>query len=507
MTSVRRLVAACASVLVLIAPPGARAEGLPELGDTSQGSFSPAVERKVGEQIFNDIRTREPSYVADPEVAAYLNRLGGRLSAHIGGGTAEVASARGFEFFALRDATLNAFAMPGGYIGVHTGLIQTAQSESELASVLAHEICHVTQHHIGRSINSGGMGQMAMIAALAVAIMAARSNPDVAMGAAMAGQAAAIQTKLNYSRDFEREADRIGVQLLERAGFDPRAMPIFFNRMLKFGSLYENNAPAYLRTHPLTTERIAAIEDRIEGRSFKFVEDSIEFQLVRAKLRVASATPRDAITDFESRLKDATPREILVIRYGLVRAYLAEGDDALATKQMKLLEKTVSGLKIASPMLDTLSAELQLRHRNTAGAIATLKASRAHYPQDPAVNYLLVDALLTAGRGNDALEVTTDYLLAFSSDPQMHALQAKTYAQLGRRAQHHRAQAESYVLLGQLPLALQQLEIGEKANDGNFYEHSQIEARLRELKLRMLELMRERRGGQSGLTGLAENQS
>lgn len=490
----QRSCALALSVLLALPSPAVFAEGLPELGDDSQTRFSPQMERKVGEQIFNEIRTREPSYVADPEVRAYLNQLGSRLSALVDGGTSEVTGATGFEFFALRDPTLNAFAMPGGYIGVHTGLVLSAQSESELASVLAHEVSHVTQHHIGRSMTTAGIGQMAMLLSLAVAILAARSNPDMAMGAAMAGQAAGIQSKLNYSRDFEREADRIGLQLLDRAGFDARAMPLFFNRMLKAGSLYDNSAPAYLRTHPLTTERISAIEDRIEGRNFKFVPDSLEFQLVRAKLRAAAGLPRDAIGEFEGRLKDAAPRDMLVARYGLARAHLLDGDDLSAAAQWREVQRAAKAQKLSSPMLDILSAELLMRQRDMAGAANLLLNSRAHYPQDRAINYLLIDACLAAGRAEEALKLSREDLHLFPNDPQMHALQAKTYSSLGQRMLQHQAQAESYLLLGQLPQAILQLELAQKADDGNFYEHSQVDVRLQELKKRQFEEMKAKRG-------------
>jgi predicted Zn-dependent protease len=261
----------------LLVPAGTvvLAEGLPDLGEAAQGDFSPLLEQKIGASIINDIRAREPSYLDDAEVTGYLNRLGGKLTAHSEGG------AQSFEFFALKDPTLNAFAMPGGYIGVHTGLILASQSESELASVLAHEISHVTQRHMARLINKSGQGQAAALLSMAVAILAARSNPDVAVGAAMAGQAAGIQNQLNYSRDFEREADRIGLQVLERSGYDIRGMGSFFDRLQKFGRLYENNAPGYLRTHPLTTERISDMGNRIQGRPYKQVADSAEFLLVR----------------------------------------------------------------------------------------------------------------------------------------------------------------------------------------------------------------------------------
>lgn len=486
----RRALCALMSLALVLGSQAARAEGLPELGDSSAAAFSPHAERKVGEQIFNDVRTREPTYVSDPEIGSYLNAVGGRMAAQVPGGIADFTGPRGFEFFALRDATLNAFAMPGGYIGVHTGLLLSAQSESELASVLAHEISHVTQRHIARSFNASGMSQMAMLLALAVAIMAARSNPDVAMGAAMAGQAAAIQNKLNYSRDFEREADRVGVQLLERSGFDVRAMPSFFNRMLKFGALYDNNAPAYLRTHPLTTERIAAIEDRIAVAPPRPVGDSLEFLLVRAKVRVLSMPAREAIAEFTSRLRAAEPIETLVARYGLTRAHLADGELAQAAAEAAQVARLAREQRQRSPMLDTLQAEIRLAQGHVGEAVALLDNAVAHYPREPAINYLAMDAYLRAGRNDDALRLSREYLTVNPDDPLMHAAQAKTYARLNRPLEEHRAQAESYLLLGQLPRAIEQLELAQRANAGGFHENAQVDARLRELKARHLEQMK-----------------
>ncbi len=469
--------------LVLPHPSAGLAEGLPDLGEAAQGEFSPLLEQKVGNSIINDIRNREPSYVDDPEVNAYLNRLGGKLAAQSEGG------AQSFEFFALRDPTLNAFAMPGGYIGVHTGLILSAQSESELASVLAHEISHVTQRHLARLLNKSGQGQAAALLSMAVAILAARSNPDVAMGAAMAGQAAGIQNQLNYSRDFEREADRIGLQLLERSGYDIRGMGSFFERLQKFGRLYENNAPGYLRTHPLTIERISDMENRIHGRPYKQVPDTVEFLLVRAKLRTQLGSPQDALADFQTQLKDRKFASEAVVRYGLAQARLRAGDAAGAERELGEVRR----LKLASPMVETLSAELLVRKRDHAGAARLLTAARNLYPQERSIAYALVAALQDAGQAAEALRVATDDLVSYPSDARMHGLQAKTYALLGQRAEQHRAQAEAYALQGQLAGAIMQLDLAQKAGDGGFYAQSQIDARLRELKKQQAEELKQKK--------------
>jgi len=460
---------------VLAAPPLSVAEGLPDLGEAAQSEFSPAMERRIGESVMLDIR-RDPAWLDDPEVNSYLNRLGNRLAAQ------SEESRQEFEFFSLRDPTLNAFAMPGGFIGVHTGLILAAASESELASVLAHEISHVTQHHLARLVNKSGQGQVTSLLALAVAILAARSSPDLAMGAVMAGQGAAIQNQLNYSRDFEREADRFGLGVLERAGFDIRGMSSFFERLQKFGRLYENNAPGYLRTHPLTTERLADMGNRIQSRPYKQVPDSLEFQLVRAKLRAQEGTSRDAVTEFEARLKDRSfAGSEAAVRYGLAQAQLREGNLVAADRQVGELRRQ----QAVSPMVETLAAQLRLKQGDEAAAVKILRDAQPRFPQERAIAYGLVEALLDARLPQQAIKVTEDELLNYPSDAKMHALQAKTWSMLGKRLQQHRALAESYALQGRMSQAVEQLELAQKAGDGNFYEQSQVDSRLREFKKRV----------------------
>lgn len=460
---------------IVAAPPLAVAEGLPDLGEAAQNEFSPAMERRIGESVMLEIR-RDPAWMDDAEVSSYLNRLGNRLSAQ------SEEARQEFEFFALRDPTLNAFAMPGGFIGVHSGLILAATSESELASVLAHEISHVTQHHLARLMNKSGQGQVTSLLALAVAILAARSSPDLAVGAAMAGQGAAIQNQLNYSRDFEREADRIGLGLLERSGFDIRGMSGFFERLQKFGRLYENNAPGYLRTHPLTTERLADMGNRIQSRPYRQVADSLEFQLVRAKLRAQTGTSRDAVTEFETRLKDRSfAGSEAAVRYGLAQARLRDGNPAAAEKELGELRR----LKAVSPMIETLAAQLRLNQGDPLGAVKILRAAQPRFPQERAIAYGLVESLLQGRLPQDAIKVTEDELLNYPSDAKMHALQAKTWSLLGKRLLQHRAQAEAYALQGRVPAAVEQLELAQKSGDGNFYEQSQVDSRLRELKKRM----------------------
>ena len=240
------LLALCLALL-----PRAFGQALPELGEGSSTVLPPLLERKIGEGIMREIRSREPSYLDDPEISDYLNQLGARLVAAVPGARQD------FEFFGIRDASVNAFAMPGGFVGVHTGLITTADSESEVASVLGHEVAHVTQRHIARMLGTQQQMQIPGLIALAAALLLGRSRPDIAQGAMMAAQGVMAQTQLSYSRDFEREADRIGFQTLTSAGFDARAMSAFFEKMQRTTRVMDDGSvPGYLRSHPISTERI-----------------------------------------------------------------------------------------------------------------------------------------------------------------------------------------------------------------------------------------------------------
>lgn len=459
-----------------------RADGLPDLGESDRAGLSPQAERKLGEQIMQEIR-RDPAYLDDPEVAGYVSQLGQRLASHAEGVRPS------FEFFVVKDSMLNAFALPGGYIGVHTGLILAARTESELAGVLAHEISHVTQSHLARLFGKQSQAQMAVLLSMAVAILAARSNPDVAIGAALSGQAAGIQQQLNFSRDFEREADRLGLNMLEQAGYDPRGMASFFERMLQFGRLYENNAPGYLRTHPLTTERITDMENRIALRPYKQVPDSVEFGLVRAKLKAQDGTPGEAVADFTTQLKTGKYARETDVRFGYAHALLR--DNKVAAAEQELV--TVRRLKLESPLFESLTAQIQMKRRDTAGALRTLRAAVERYPHARALVYALIDAQIGGGEAPVALTLTQRELQLTPGDPRLHSLQAKAFAALGKRLQQHRAQAEAYLAEGQLDAAIMQLDLARKAGDGDFYVSSQVDARLRELRQRKLEEMREMR--------------
>ncbi|MDH5480114.1 MAG: M48 family metalloprotease, partial [Nitrosomonas sp.] len=281
----------------ILFPSNIYAHELPDLGDVSQATITPREERQIGLQIMRQIRA-DPSYLDDPEITSYLNSLGHKLISN----SSEAEPGQSFEFFALQNSAINAFALPGGFMGFNSGLIIAAQSESELAGVMAHEIAHVTQKHLARMISGQKYSMITSLAALAVAIIAARSNPQAGSAIMATTQASMIQSQLDFTRKHEKEADRIGLGILVDAGFDPQGMSTFFERLQIAGRFYENGAPSYLRTHPLTYERIADIQNRTQELAYRQVTDSTDFQLVRAKLRAFDGKPQDAVKQFRARL-------------------------------------------------------------------------------------------------------------------------------------------------------------------------------------------------------------
>ena len=469
--------------LLLGSAPVALADDLPDLGESARADFSPQIERKLGERIMNDIRLHEPSYVDDPEINDYLNRFGNQLvagSSNPGGD---------FHFFAIRDNTVNAFAMFGGFIGVNTGTLLTAQSESELAGVVAHEISHVTQNHLARQISKGKQDTIATMIAMAVGILAARSNSQVASGVMASAQAGAIQSQLAYSRDFEREADRVGYQTLEKSGFDVRGMGDFFERLQKAGRVYENNAPVYMRSHPMTVERISDMQNRAQHAPYRQIVDSLDFLLVRAKLRAQAGTAREAVSEFEMQLREQKYSSEMAVRYSLSYALLRAKDVAGAQREMNALKS----LKLLSPIISGLAAEIRIAAGDLPLAQAIYREALQRYPQSKSLVYGYFEALYAGRQYDQALRFLEAQLQFNLSDYRLYGMQAKALAASGKKMKQHRAQAEFYILQGQLSEAIEQLMLAQRASDGDFYEQSAVDARLRELRRQRAEEAKQKR--------------
>jgi predicted Zn-dependent protease len=445
------------------------ATDLPDLGEVSRQYFSDQEEQTLGRAIMRDVYA-DPRYLDDPEIEAYLNQLGYKLV------SVSTRNQREFNFFVVDDPSINAFAMPGGNIGVHTGLLLSAQSESELASVVAHEIAHVTQDHIARMVAAQSQSYWPTMAALALALLAARSNPNVASAAIASTQAYSIQNQLNYSRDYEREADRLGYEMLTRANYDPRSMSGFFNRLQRANRFYDTSAPAYLRTHPLTSDRIADMEARSEGAPYQQVADSLDFQLVRARLRAQENSPADAVLAARAALKDRRYSSEAAVRYGLVTALIRARQFREAETD---LQKLLSA-KPVHPMIQRLAAHSALAAGNRDLALQRYQAGSEAHPGYRPLQYGRIGALLSAGRSSDALTQVDRQLALYPLDRRLWRLAAQAHAQLGHRLLSHRAQAEASALSGNLVAAIEQISLGLKAGDGSFHEMSAAEARRRE---------------------------
>jgi predicted Zn-dependent protease len=461
----------CLALFCLVRPVGA--QGLPELGDSSGSLISPQMERKIGEQAMQEIRLRDPHFLDDPELTEYVNNIGRRIVA---------ASAEGrqdFEFFVIRDNTINAFAMPGGFVGVHTGLLLAAQTESELAGVLAHEVAHVTQHHIARMLGKQEQMSIPTLAAIIIGLLAARSSPDLAQAVIVGAGATGIQSQLNYTRDFEREADRIGFQFLQQAGFDVTGMSSFFGRMQKATRLYENNAPSYLRTHPLTTERIADMQNRAQSVAYKQAPDSLEFHLVRAKLRATEGSPREAVAYFSGLVREHRYAEEAGARYGLASALARARDFSSAASEVDKVRKLVGRLH---PMVELLAAHIRKASGDATGAQEVLRKALLQAPNYRPLHYAYVEALQDARQHEAALAWLADLVKSYPRDDHLYAMQAKSFDASGKRLLHHQALAELYYLRGTLPAAIEQLQLAQKSGDGDFYQLSAVEARLRTLR-------------------------
>jgi beta-barrel assembly-enhancing protease len=471
----RQAISLVLAIALAIVPTAIVPQTLPDLGDPSGADMSFAQERRLGESVVRDLRL-SGAYLEDPEVNGYLNEIGNRLVTAIPGAPFD------FLFFAVDDPSINAFALPGGYVGVNTGLILLTQSESELAAVLAHEISHVTQHHIARSISKQKDAMLTTLAALAAAIVAARvggpNGSQIAQAAVASAQGLGIQMQIDYTRQIEQEADRIGFQRLDAAGFDVTAMATFMERLQRATRFVEGNAPSYLRDHPVTYERIAEAQARAQGKPFRQVKDSLDFSMVRALVKSYQGSPREAIAFFEDALAEKRYNDPIAARYGLVASLLRAQDFKRAQAELQILEKTAP----PHPMIDAMAGQVLMQSGQLSAAIARYQAALARYPNKQQLIYDYPEALLKDKQPAKAAAYLTEQLQRYPNDGPLHLLAAKAYAALGKQTLSYRHQAEYYAWMGNLPGAVVQFELAVKAGDGDFYQASVAESRLRDMR-------------------------
>jgi beta-barrel assembly-enhancing protease len=329
------------------------------------------------------------------------------------------------------------------------------------------------------------------LAALAVALLASRaggsSSGEAAQAAIATSQALMIQNQLNYTREFEYEADRVGFQRLAAAGFDVRAMATFMARLQKSGRFLEGTTPSYLRTHPVTFERIAEAQSRAESAPYRQVTDSLDFHLVRALLRSYQGEPGDAVRFFEIALAERKFNSEIAMRYGLVASLLRTKDLKRAKTELVAVEKMAP----PHPMIDAIGAHVLLEAGDIDAAVQRLEAALVRYPSKMQLVYDYPEALLRAKRTANAVTFVEAQLLRFPGNGRLHRIAARSYADLGKRLKQHFHQGEFYAWRGDLKGAIVQLELAIKAGDANFYESSVVETRLRELRREIAEQQKE----------------
>lgn len=444
---------------------------LPDLGDVSQTVLSPQDEQRIAEQILREVAISD-EVLQDVEVTDYLQQLGEKLA------NSGPDKNQRFNFFVVTDNSINAFAMPGGVIGVHTGLMLAANNESELASVLGHEIGHVTQRHLARMLTAQKYDTFKNIASMALALLVARANPELANGAMTAASAAGVQRQLDYTREHEREADRVGLSILDAAGFDARAMPAFFTTMQRGTRFVEGTAPSFLRTHPLTAERIADVSNRVDQMPYKQVTDKLEFHLVRAKLRASAGLAQGAIEQFEDNIKEKRYGNESAEHYGLALAFLRKNDLTNATKQIDWLKKNAT----KHAFFENLSARIEVAKNSPQTAGAQYTKAIAAYPNHRSIIYGYGEHLLAINQPDKAVKLLQEKQVLYPNDAYLYELLSRAYGAKGKVLLRHQAQGEAYYRQYDIERAIEQMDLAVKAKDGNFYEQSIAEARLRELR-------------------------
>lgn len=477
-SGLRALWPGLAFVSGLTVPGPGRAQGvqdqLPEMGTAAQSTLSVEDEYRIGRMVMRGLR-ESGHIVDDPEVSEYLQSLGLRLSslAHDGN--------RSFNFFLVGDPSINAFALPGGYIGVHSGLLLETASESELAGVLAHEIAHVTQRHIARGLENQSRTNLVSTAATLAAILIgamAGGGSDATMGAITAAQGLAAQSQINFTRENEYEADRVGIGILAGAGYDPNAMPAFFETMGRRTQLGPNQVPELLRTHPVTSARIAESRGRAAQYPAVAAHDSLSYALMRERVRVlttpAGADPRAQYASVTENEPDATLAQV----YGKGLAQLVAGEPAAAVA-------TFERLRAAHPevlQFHTALGQAQLAAGQVQSAVETLARARELAPRNVPVTVRYGEALLRAGRPKRAHEVLLDLFNNVPPSQEQVRLTAIAANAAGDVADAYSYMAEYHILGGDLPLAVNQLELALSVPNLTDVQRARFIARLQELR-------------------------
>ena len=467
----RLLVLAALTLAVAVAAgrPSAAENSLPDLGDAAGETLARAEEDRLGDAFLRQIR-RRLRMVDDPEVVDYLDSLGQQI--------ASADATRRYRFLVVDSPSVNAFAGPGGVIAVNAGLVVITESESELAAVLAHEIAHVTQRHLAQLIERSELASLATLASVFAGIVLATQSPEAGQAAIAASAAGAQDAALRFSREKELEADRTGMALLHRAGFDPRAVPAFFERFQEW-QRFTSAPPEFLSTHPVTLARIADARGRAEQFAPLAYRESGEYRLVRAKLRVRlAATPAAALEHFNARVDAGDAKSSEADRYGLALALIG-------TNRHEEAKAILAGLLAEFPdraAHRTAAAETHAALGEDERALELLASSVERFPDYRALVYGYSLALVRAGRAEEAAALLRRFQRKQDSDPAIYRLLGLAHQRAGRPAASHMALAEFHYRNGDLESAIRQLDIALDDPAIGDYRAAMAEARRHQLK-------------------------
>lgn len=446
------------------------ANELPDLGNSASAILTPAQEYELGRNVMKELQSA--SLISqDVVVNTYLQGLGYRLIATQG----QTQSA--FQFFAVEDRTINAFALPGGFVGVNTGLILATDSESELAGVLAHEVAHVQQKHIARMYEHMGRMRLSTIAGLLASIIIATQNPQAGSGAMAATLAGSQQALIDFTREHEKEADFVGIHALTKAGFDPMGMPAFFHRMSQDTRFYGNHMPEYLLTHPITESRLVVAQARANSYPYKQIPDSLQYHLVQARLLMRSfSIPQEASIHFAKKLERGNYRSRLGTMYGYVLALIEEGKPSEAKPYLDELILTSPN----QPLFQLAYAQMEMDLQQPQTALSRLAATLKNHPNNYPLTFTYCQWLVKTGEPKLAIPILKQQVARKPVQPALWHLLSAAYARSHQPIQAHLAQAHYLKLLGDIPNAIIQLRLAKKLTPITPQERRQIDAELRE---------------------------
>jgi predicted Zn-dependent protease len=449
---------------------------LPSLGDRISGTVTLGQEYELGQQFLSQIRRSAPT-IPDALLKTYLENLTYKLASR-----SQLKDHR-LSFIIIDSQDLNAFAAPGGIIGVNTGLFLNAQTEAEFASVMAHEIAHVSQRHFARGVDEAQTGRVTQLAGLLASVLIMTTS-DVGHGTAAmtAAQGLSRSEQLRFSRSNEAEADRVGQDTMQNAGFDPGAMASLFERLIAINR-FGRRPPEFLLTHPVTESRIADARGRAMRYPLREYSNNLEYQIMRARV-VGHYAPdkRDLVINAKEQLRGSTSAFTAdANRYALAVAYWENKDYALATQTLApLLDKDSNRISYA-----VTQAEILTSQNEAANAIAFLQRHLEINPGNHPLTMAYVDALIKSRAYNKAATVLESHTQTRQGDHHLWYQLAETWGQAGNISKVHQSRAEYFLLLGDNARAREQLQFALKLETENFASPAE-EARLRQ-KIKTIE--------------------